>query len=527
MKRGLFVLIVLVFISIYPFANKNGLLDIPTAEIQKNGEFSFGIDFSLSSALANDNVPFTYNLFFSYGLFDLVDISLNMLTYKDYSFDVQYNFLKSKGNLPSVSAGIRNITYRKYIDEGGGGSDPSSGLSDNQYLLRSQDWFSFYVVTTKDFNKYGKYTLGIGRGEFVGFGRGKYLSTSILFDEQSLSGGANDFMFSFFGGAEIPIVYGLSFLGDVTGRNVNLGLKYNLKDLNLLFGLTHAELFTSGDPTLKPRMEINANYTINFGGPKKESMGTLIVNVVDATTDKLLDATLTFEESNIQPISLTGGYKKIQIKPGKYTLKIESNGYKWQKRIFTVSSGITTELNVKLNKKNDTEKINHDKAIQLAKDAKTLLNKGDIVGALSKLNEAIKLSPDDPTVLAYMQEANTKKQQMIKTYRENALSYEAKGWTKSAISEWNNLLLLDPNNSEAKNHLDELKKEQKKEEQKTVEKPKETKPAQNPNKLYEEGYAAYLAGDYKTAVAKFEAVLKIDPNHKNAAKYLEKAKKRL
>ncbi|MDI6699850.1 MAG: tetratricopeptide repeat protein [bacterium] len=527
MKRGLFVLIILVFISIYPFANKNGLLDIPTAQIQKNGEFSFGIDLSLSSALSSDDVPFTYNLFFSYGLFDLVDISLNMLTYKDYTLDVQYNFLKAKENLPSISVGIRNITYKKYIDEGGGGSDPTTGLTDNHYQLRSQDWFSLYLVATKDFNKFGKYTLGIGRGEFVGYARGKYLSTAILLDEQTLSGGANEYMFSFFGGAEIPIVYGLSFLGDVTGRNVNLGLKYNLKDFNILCGLTHAELFTSGDPNLKPRIEINANYTINFGGSQKESMGTLIVNVVDGSTDKLLDATLTFEGMNIKPISLTGGYKKFKMKPGKYTLKIEAKGYKWQKRIFTVSSGITTELNVKLNKKDDTEKINHDKAIKLAKDAKTLLNKGDIVGAISKLNEAIKLAPDDPTVLAYMQEANNKKQQMIKTYRENALAYEQKGWTKSAIAEWNNLLLLDPKNSEAKNHIDELKREQKKEEQKKVEKPKETKPAQDPNKLYKEGYAAYLAGDYKTAVAKFEAVLKIDPNHKKAAKYLEKAKKRL
>ncbi|MEO0288251.1 MAG: YjbH domain-containing protein [candidate division WOR-3 bacterium] len=527
MKRGLSVLILIIFVSLYPFANSNGLLDIPTAEIQKNGEFSFGIDFSLSSALTNDDVPFTYNLFFSYGLLDMFDVTLNMLTYKDYTIDFQYNFLKPKGNLPSLSAGIRNITYRKYIDEGGGGDTSAIGLSDHNYSLRSQDWFSLYIVATKDFKNFGKYTLGLGRGEFVGYGRGKYLSTSILFDEQALENGANEFMFSFFGGAEIPIVYGLSFLGDVTGRDVNLGLKYNLKDLNVVFGLTHAELFTSGDPTLKPRIEIGANYTINFGGPKKESMGTLIVNVVDASNDKLLDATLTFEETNLQPISLTGGYKKLQIKPGKYTLKIESNGYKWQKRIFTVSSGVTTELNVKLNKKDDTEKINHDKAIQLAKDAKTLLNKGDIVGALSKLNEAIKLAPDDPTVLAYMQEANTKKQQMIKTYRENALSYEGKGWIKSAISEWNNLLLLDPKNSEALQHIDELKKQQQKEEQKTAEKPKETKPTVDPNKLYEEGYAAYLAGDYKTAVAKFEAVLKIDPKHEKAQKYLDKAKKRL
>jgi len=111
----------------------------------------------------------------------------------------------------------------------------------------------------------------------------------------------------------------------------------------------------------------------------------------------------------------------LQLNPGKYTIKIEAEAYKWQKRIFTITNNATSELNVKLNKKDDTEKKNHDKAISLAKDAKEKLNKGDIAGALKKLDEAKQLAPDDPTILAYMQEANTKKLQMINTYKQNAI----------------------------------------------------------------------------------------------------------
>ncbi|PIP12988.1 MAG: hypothetical protein COX48_05615, partial [bacterium (Candidatus Stahlbacteria) CG23_combo_of_CG06-09_8_20_14_all_34_7] len=279
---------------------------------------------------------------------------------------------------------------------------------------------------------------------------------------------------------------------------------------------------------LRPRIDIGVNYTYSFGtAVKKESNGSLIINIVDNASNKLLSATITFEESSIKPIQVANGYIKMQIKPGKYKIKIEANNYKWQKREFSISSGSLSEINIKLNKKDDTETINHNKAIALAKEAKDKLNKGDIAGALMKLEEAQNLSPDDPTVLAYLQEANTKRAQMIKTYKENALMYEQKGWAKSAITEWNALLLLDKNNAEAKEHIKNLEKDSGKTEAKKDETTKKEVKKIDIEKVYQEGYMSYLAGDYKTAIKKFEEVLKADPKHEKAQKYLDKAKKRL
>ncbi|HAV92815.1 TPA: hypothetical protein DCW38_06510 [candidate division WOR-3 bacterium] len=528
LKNVFIIILLLPVIAFASFAKTTDLLDIPTAAIMNNGELSGALYFSMASNFADDKVPFDYNIAFSYGLFDMFDISLNMFTLTDYTLGVQYNFVKPTANLPAVSFGIRNITYRQYIDASGGGDSINSGFADYSYTMRASDWFSIYVVATKDFKKFGKYTIGLGRGEFVGYGRGQYLSTAAFFDDQALTDGATEYMFGLFGGVEIPIIKNLNFLGEVTGRDVNMGLEYAIAGFNIAGGLTHAELFTAGDPTLRPRIDLGANYTYSFGtAVKKESNGYLIINIVDNATNKLLPAVITFEESTIKPISIASGYVKMQIKPGKYKIKIEANNYKWQKREFSISSSATSEINIKLNKKDDTETVNHDKAIALAKEAKEKLNKGDIAGALLKLDEAQKLSPDDPTVLAYMQEANTKKSQMIKTYKENALMYEQKGWAKSAISEWNSLLLLDKNNTEAKDHIKNLEKDANKTEVKKDDTVKTETKKIDPEKVYEEGYMAYLAGDYKTAIKKFEEVLKASPNHEKAQKYLDKAKKRL
>lgn len=526
--KNIFIIILLLpVIAFASFAKPTDLLDVPTAAVMKNGELSGSLFFSMASKFSDDKVPFDYNVAVSYGILDMLDITLNMFTYLDYTLGVQYNFLKSSASLPSISVGVRNITYRKYIDEGGGGDSITSGFTDNSYADRADDWFSLYLVATKDFKKFGKYTIGIGRGEFVGYCRGRYLSTAAFLDDSVLAGATN-YMFGLFGGAEIPIIPNLNFVGEVTGRDVNMGLEYMIAGFNISGGLTHAELFTAGDPSLKPRIDLGVSYSYNFGSApqKKQTSGTLIINVVDNSSNKLLPATITFEDMDIKPIAVANGYVKMQIKPGKYKIKIESNNYKWQKREFSVTSNATSEINIKLNKKDDTEEINQNKAVSLAKEAKEKLNKGDIAGALLKLDEAQKLSPDDPTVLAYMQEANTKKAQMIKTYKENALMYEQKGWAKSAISEWNALLLLDKNNAEAKDHIKNLEKDANKTETKKETVKTETKKI-DPEKVYEEGYMAYLAGDYKTAIKKFEEVLKADPNHEKAQKYLDKAKKRL
>lgn len=533
-KKYFIILLLIIPLLVHPIsAKRTELIGVPTADVLGHNQFNTALYFTAATQYSDDNVPFSYNLALSYGLLNMLDFTLHMYTYKDYALQVQYNILKDTKSAPAFSVGLKNISYEKFIDEGGGGSDVNSGLMDYGYPTRSQDWFSLYAVATKDFGAYGKYTVGVGRGEFVGYDRGRYLSSVAFFNNTDLDGSiVNEFMFGLFGGVEIPILKNLSFVGDLDGRDVNLGLRYFTEVLQVSAALTHTELFTANNPALRPRVEIGANYLFDFGGKtEKKEYGFLVINIVDAEKNQLMAGTVTFEEMNINPILIKKGTIKMQLKPGKYTIKVDADGYKWQKRIFTVAAGTTSELNVQLNKKDDAQTKQHDQALALAKEGKGKLDKGDIAGALIKLEEAVKLSPKDPTVLAYLQEAKDKKQRMINTHRANALMYEEKGWSKTALGEWNALLVLDKNNAEAKKHVSDLnakiKADEKKEENKVVTKKEPTGPKADPEKIYNDGYKLFLEGKYADAVKKFEEVLKIDPNHKKAKQYLDKAKSRM
>lgn len=534
-KRYFLILLLIVPLLVHPIsAKRTELIGVPTADVIGHNQFNAALYLSAATQFSDDTSPFSYNLGITYGLMDMLDFTLHMYTYKDYALQVQYNILKDSKSAPGFSVGLKNISYEKFIDEGGGGSDVNSGLMDYGYPERSQDWFSLYAVATKDFGAYGKYTIGIGRGEFVGYDRGRYLSSVAFFDNADLRDNiVNEFMFGLFGGVEIPILNNLSFIGDVDGRDVNLGIRFFTENLQVNAALTHAELFTATNPAQRPRVDIGANYLFDFGGKTKEKQyGFLVINIVDADKNELMAGTVEFEGLNIKPMLIKSGNIKMQLKPGKYTIKIDADGYKWQKRVFTIANATTSELNVRLNKKDDAQTKQHDQALALAKDGKAKLDKGDIAGALIKLEEAVKLAPKDPTVLAYLQEAKDKKQRMINTHRANALMYEEKGWSKTALGEWNALLVLDKNNAEAKKHVSDLnakiKAEEKKEETKVQPKKEQpTGPKADPEKLYNDGYKFFLEGKYADAVKKFEEVLKIDPNHKKAKQYLEKAKSRM
>lgn len=248
------------------------VISVPAAGVLNNGDINVSLYNSMSLSPASDPVAFSYNLGATYGLLGIANVSLHMYTYKDYAGQVQFSLMKDEDSKPALDIGIKNITYRRYIDEGGGSDSISAGLADNAYPNRSSDMLSAYIVATKDFGRAGRYTLGIGRGEFVGYDYGRFLSSVVLFEDYAVAGNmANEFMFGLFGGFEIPLLFNTSLKADFDGRDVNAGLCYNFKQVAVNAALTHIELFRSDNADLNPRVELGLAYTFSpFGTPKVE-----------------------------------------------------------------------------------------------------------------------------------------------------------------------------------------------------------------------------------------------------------------
>jgi len=325
-------------------AKSTEVISVPTAEILSSGNLNVSLYNSAAIKLFDDKVGYDYNFSVSYGIADFADITLHMYTYKDYAMQFQIALMKETKNNPALAFGIKNITYERYIDEGGGGSTVNSGLADYAYANRSSDMFSAYLAGTKDFGAFGKYTIGIGRGEFIGYGRGRYLSSVALFTTEDLSENiANEFMFGIFAGAELPITKNISIKADVDGRDVNAGMQFKIGDLSINGAITHLELFTASDPNLRPRVELGLNYTFDLlktnNLPKKSKTGTLTVYMSSIEDDKPLDGIVEFLNTSMSPVFIGDGAKTIELKAGKYSVMVKADECQTLTRDVLVKAG--------------------------------------------------------------------------------------------------------------------------------------------------------------------------------------------
>ncbi|MGD9678849.1 MAG: OmpA family protein [Vulcanibacillus sp.] len=333
-------------------AKSTDIIGVPSSDILGNGELNLSFYNSISMKPTEDKVGFDYNLSLSYGILDFMDIAIHMYTYKDYALQIQTALLKEKKHSPAITFGIKNITYQRYIDEGGGGSTVNSGLADYAYANRSSDILSAYLAMTKDFGGFGKYTLGIGRGEFIGYGRGRYLSSVAFFDATDLTGSiANEFMFGFFFGGELPVTKNFSLKADVDGRDVNAGMQFNWRELAVNAAITHLELFTATDPNLRPRVEVGINYTFDLMKksapemPKNETKtGKLTMLLASVEDEEPLDGVVEFVNAPLSPVFVGDGKKTVELPEGRYTVRVKSDEFITLTREVQVKAGEETTV---------------------------------------------------------------------------------------------------------------------------------------------------------------------------------------
>jgi len=337
------------------FQSDNTFIDIPTANVLPNGRFELSVSTGFPVENLNLNKP-DYDLFFSYGLLNKLELRLSMFTLKDWAIDVNYKILDENGNAPALAVGMYNVTYRKYVSSGGGGSDDSVGFPDENYGdVRAIENASLYFVATKSFSDVIKFNIGLGRGRFIGMsGISHYFNISAFSsDWKNVS---PDLLVGVFLGGEIRIMPNTYFIAEFDGRDANAGVRYFNKYFSASVAGTHLEAYRApNNPQISARYY--ANVTVNSSiieKPKAPVVKYYQVSgkVVDRNTmEPIKDAYIILPNIGTKKYAVNeNGVFMLKFKKGEYWIRALAPGYYWQQQKVIVNDA-TGELHFLLRKK--------------------------------------------------------------------------------------------------------------------------------------------------------------------------------
>lgn len=247
-----FIISVIMCAGLYAQLGRVGtLLEIPVADFRSSYMPSVEVTNNFSLAFnTNDDHFFDMdymhvNVYF----LDKFSAGLNFFTTREIGIDFIYRFF-SLPKFPSVALGMRNITYARFINPAGG-KPPEGGFTDENYTgkkRRNPENFSFFIVSSYNIKNY-EIHLGIGRGEFVGYGpHSKYLNTDI-FTETS-----HDLALGLFMGFEYKYSDMLNPVFEIDGRDLTLGIKGHYILIDYFFEITKIELWIWRAKNLYPRI---------------------------------------------------------------------------------------------------------------------------------------------------------------------------------------------------------------------------------------------------------------------------------
>ncbi len=538
--RGLTVLLVVSLVGFAPasfgdFNRTTGLIDIPTAERLETNVVR--VMTNTTFALGDDEYPVYLDFGVGYGLLGQGEVALNAYTSKDYSIHLAWKLRNEEGWVPALGVGVQELTYRKWVSSVGQGV--TTGFPDDVSYLknggRPSERFSAYVVATKDFYPLGSYTLGVGRGRFVGYGpRSHWFNTDNLFraDYRDTTDPISDLALGLFMGARWELYPGLFLMLEYDGRDANTGVRFESKYFDLSFALTHLEQIT-GSPRLNPRVAVglSGNNSWLYELPDE---GTLWGRVVDAETNIPLSARISFPGTAITSVETTGeGQFSVELPAGAYVVRASKDGYYWKQAKVTVSPGKRVRCSFTLRAKPSPEELERSRLIEEHLNrGKAHLAEGELLDAASEWEAALSLDPDCAEARSMLSRVRRLIELEVGAHRTKALGHASRGELSKAISEWEVVLNLDPGNREATSQIRELKAKLAAPKRPPPKRPpvKPPKPKVSPEeiaKIFNRGVSLFLAEEYEDALKAFKEVLDLDPKHEEARKYKEKTEARL
>jgi len=354
-KKEIFIFFLVLFPFIFAEFNTTSVgIDIPTAQLLKKGNFFIAYSGSKGLEKINewpDDYCYEDNANIRFGLLDNLEIGLTVYTRKDYTLN--FTFAPIMKEKFALALGVHNIGLKGDICEKGSGLEKS--FYDDYYYnkdagLKPSENFSAFICGTTAPIKFLKINLGIGRGKFVGYGpHCKYLNTDYFFGKDE----KHNWAIGLFGGLELQFgILRMILEGD--GRDINIGTKINIKNLELAFALTKFEAIAFGNKQERIAFAIGYNFPLikekeEVPPPVVEKFYKVIGKVFDSETKEPLVATVKMGAKEITTDN-NGLFEFDNVATGEYTIMVRKDGYEEQEKMVKVVEG-DVSLEIALKKK--------------------------------------------------------------------------------------------------------------------------------------------------------------------------------
>ncbi|MBD3285285.1 OmpA family protein [candidate division WOR-3 bacterium] len=339
------------------FNRSSVLIDAPTAYVLRHKVVQGTAVGSFGVSTNDPRAPYEFDFALGLGLGDFCELSVTAFTLENYSLGVSALLLKEKTWYPSIAVGIHDITWVPYIGSFGGGNttppgpntgnfNPEDQIIDNPNFLHGEqkEWFSAFLVASKQFGNYLRVHAGLGRGRFVGYDRFEAsLNSDVFFNTFSPNA------IGLFGGLEFNYDNWLSVSLEYDGRDINAGTKIGFEYWEVYLAMNRLEQLGPNAP-YAPRLVAGLNfYTSPHKRIRKGSVLGGKVTYPDANTaggatvDLFSDTYNQTTKSNDR-----GNYRLRGVPAGELTLVAAKDGYRSNPEQIKITEGASVRVDLEL-----------------------------------------------------------------------------------------------------------------------------------------------------------------------------------
>jgi len=516
-------------IIFFQILRPTSLLELPTANLPEDPVYwqaGFSTSFSLASKYDPHVTDFDLNGSVSFN--GKWFLGLNIFTLNEISFDIGGVIIRETQGVPfGFSVGLRNISWKKYISSVGGEPEEGGGFTDdNSYILRSPESFSFYGVITRHINPSLILHLGIGRGEFIGYGpRSKFLNT-----DNFLNTPHEYFTFGIFGALEFHLTPSFHLVLEADGRDINAGIFLDVEKFKFVIETQKIEHFMfQGYPNFQPRFNVGISINSRLITPVAQPVRVAFTLIDKETKKPVKGVTIKFLQTEIPAItSDEKGVASTMVMPGEYLVSIIHPEFKELKAKLNIRKDKPLEVRISLKPKISKRDI----ALKKINEGDAYLRAGKLLEAKKAYQDALTIYPESKTAKERLLNAERAINNRILELKARATYHEKKGDYTNALKYFKEILDFSPQDPDILDKITELENKLKappptktgvvkKEERPT--KPSKAQIEETLNKAIQ----AFNAGNYKEAKRLLGEVLKWEPDNSRAREYLKRTEARL